>query len=143
MPRPGSGTNLNIAELEQILEQRRTELNRLYKQRSEAEKKLAGIDRQIAKVEGAALGNGRRRGGGGGGTGTRVRNERPLPDVIEEVLRAGGGAMKVGEIMDGVLAAGYRSGSANFKGIVNQMLIKDRRFGQVERGVYQLKKEAK
>ena len=47
--------------------------------------------------------------------------------------------MKVAEIMDGVLSTGYRSGSANFRGIINQTLIKDKRFGQVERGVYELK----
>jgi hypothetical protein len=51
--------------------------------------------------------------------------------------------MKVGEIMDAVLATGYRSGSANFRGIINQTLIKDKRFGQVERGVYELKSSKK
>jgi hypothetical protein len=43
---------------------------------------------------------------------------------------------------DAVLATGYRSSSDNFRGIVNQMLIKDRkRFAQVERGIYQLNKK--
>ena len=48
----------------------------------------------------------------------------------------------VGAIADGVLSTGYRSNSANFKGIVNQALIKDKRFGQAERGVYQLTKKS-
>ena len=47
--------------------------------------------------------------------------------------------MPVGDIMDKVLATGYKSKSANFRGIVNQTLIKDKRFAQVERGVYELK----
>ena len=135
MPRLG----FNIAQLEQILEDRRTEIEKLGRQRSELEKKLNAIDRQIAKLEGGSVGGGGRRGRGGGG---RVRNDRPLPDAIEAVLREAGGPMKVPDIMAAVQATGYRSGSANFKGIVNQALIKDRkRFGQVERGVYQLVKE--
>ena len=36
--------------------------------------------------------------------------------------------------------SGYRSNSANFRSIVNQTLIKDKRFGSAGRGVYQLKK---
>jgi hypothetical protein len=46
----------------------------------------------------------------------------------------------VGEIVDAVLAGGYHSKSANFRGIVNQTLIKDKRFVSSGRGVYQLKK---
>jgi hypothetical protein len=51
----------------------------------------------------------------------------------------GGQADEVGDILEGVTSSGYRSGSANFRGIINQTLIKDKRFGQVERGVYELK----
>ena len=43
-------------------------------------------------------------------------------------------------LLQKVQAAGYRSGSANFRGIINQTLIKDKRFGKAERGMYQLKK---
>jgi hypothetical protein len=40
-----------------------------------------------------------------------------------------------------VQKSGYRSNSANFRSIVNQTLIKERkRFGQAGRGIYQLKK---
>jgi hypothetical protein len=48
--------------------------------------------------------------------------------------------MKVGDIADAVQSKGYRSNSANFRGIVNQALIKDKRFGAASRGLYQLKK---
>jgi hypothetical protein len=54
-------------------------------------------------------------------------------------MRDGGKPMSVSEIMEAASASGYRSGSANFRGIVNQTLIKDKRFAQVSRGVYQLK----
>ncbi len=66
-----------------------------------------------------------------------------LPDALDHVLRAGGKPMKVGDITDAVLATGYRSNSDNFRAIVNQTLIKERkRFAPSgERGTYQLVKK--
>jgi hypothetical protein len=113
----------------------RVELGRLQRKRAGLQKQLNVLDRQIERVGGGP--NGSRRGG------TRSRNEHNLPDTIESVLRGAGKPMKVPEITDAVLAAGYRSGSANFRGIVNQTLIKENRFGQVERGVYRLKASGK
>ena len=136
MARPASGNNFNIAQLERVLEEKRGELEKLRRQRSEVQKKLTQIDRQIERVEGGM--NGSRRGGGTGGGG-RARNAQSLNETLEMVLREAGRPMKVSEIMEGALGAGYRSGSVNFRGIINQTLIKDKRFGQVERGVYELK----
>lgn len=125
---------LNIAELERVLEARRSELGKLTRQRSELEKRLSALDRQIARVGGTGA-LGRRRGRGG-----RARNERSLTDTIESVMKGSAKPMKVPDIVEGVVSTGYQSSSANFKGIVNQTLIKDKRFQQVDRGVYQLKK---
>ncbi len=136
MPRPSTGSTLNIAELEKILEERRNELLRLRKQRTDLEKDISGIDRQIEKLGGAGSNGSRRR----SGAGSRARNEKSLNDTIAQVFSEANKAMRVTEIVEAVLATGYRSGSANFKGIVNQALIKDKRFAQVERGIYQLKK---
>jgi hypothetical protein len=139
MARPASGTNLTIAQLQRVLNEKQSELNKLHRQRENLQRKINLIDRQIERVDGGGGGsNGTRRGGGGGG-GKRPRNEHSLLDTIEAVLRKGGKPMKVQEILDGVMASGYRSGSANFRGIINQTLIKDKRFGQVERGTYELK----
>ena len=74
------------------------------------------------------------------GTGGRVRNERSLVECLESVLKDSGKAMQVGDITDKVKACGYRTKSANFRGIVNQTLIKDKRFVSSSRGMYQLKK---
>ena len=143
MARPASGTNLTIAQLQRVLNEKHSELQKLERQRAILQKKLSLIDRQIERVGGGANGS-RGRGAGvpaGGFTaGGRARNERSLLETLESVFRGGGGKpMKVQEILDGVLATGYRSGSANFRGIINQTLIKDKRFGQVQRGVYELK----
>lgn len=130
MPRPSSGTNLSLSDLQSIIETRRVELSRLRKQRAELQRKLDGLDRQIGKMEG-----GGRMGGGG-----RARNAKSLNDTLEEVL-SNGKPMSVGDIVDAVKASGYRSSSANFRGIVNQTLIKEnKRFVATERGIYQMKK---
>ena len=136
MPRPATA-GFNIAQLERILEDRRTEVNRLERQRNELQRKLDGVERQIAKLAGGLRGLRGRRGGGGG---TRARNEVSLVEAIENAMRGTGKPMRVGDIVDAVQASGYRSNSDNFRGIVNQTLIKERkRFAQAERGVYQLK----
>lgn len=130
MPRPSTGTNLSLSDLHQIMQSRRSELTKLRKQRQELQRDLDRVDRQIFRIEG-----GGRRGGNG-----RARNELSLNDTIDQVLRSNGKPMKVGDIMDAVLKTGYRSNSANFRGIINQTLIKDKRFTAAERGMYQIKK---
>ena len=59
---------------------------------------------------------------------------------MEELLSKSGKPMQVGDILQKVEDAGYHSRSANFRGIVNQTLIKDKRFTSAGRGLYQLKK---
>jgi hypothetical protein len=144
MARPASGTNLTIAQLQRVLNDKQSELQKLQRQRMNLQKKLAILDRQIDRVGGGAALNGSRGRGGAGPAGGftasgRARNDRSLLDTLEGIMRQHAKPMKVQEILDGVLATGYRSGSANFRGIINQTLIKDKRFGQVQRGVYELK----
>jgi septal ring factor EnvC (AmiA/AmiB activator) len=134
MARPASGTNLTIAQLKRVLNEKQSELTKLHRQRAQLQKRLNQLDRQIERVGGGLSGT---RGGGGG----RARNEQSLIEAIESVLGKAGKPLQVSQILEGVLATGYRSGSANFRGIINQTLIKDKRFGQVERGVYGLKKK--
>ena len=124
MPR-GIRAALSIAELERLLNSQRSAINRLMKKRTVVQRKLDVIDREIGKL------------GGSGAVGGR--NEVSLPAAMEAALQKKG-TLKVGEIVDAVLASGYRSKSANFRGIVNQTLIKDKRFVSTGRGIYQLKK---
>jgi hypothetical protein len=79
--------------------------------------------------------------GGSRSRGGRVRNEKSLTALMGEILGKAGKPMPVGDIVAKVQAAGYRSNSANFRGIVNQTLIKERKqFASAGRGLYQLKK---
>ena len=137
MARPSSGANLNLAELQRILNDRKKQVEKLVRKREKAQRAVEKLDGEINKLAGGFIGNGRSGGGGG-----RASNDRPLPDYIEDVLAKSGKPMKVGEIVTGVQAMGYRSNSAQFKNIVNQMLIKERkRFQQISRGLYGLSKK--
>jgi hypothetical protein len=124
-----SKASLSIVDLERLLKERRGSLQKLSKQRSELQKKLDVVDREIAKLGGS----GKARTAGG-----RVRNDQSLVAVMASVLK-GKKPMKVGEVLQAVLSAGYQSTSANFRGIVNQTLIKEKQFHQVDRGTYTVK----
>jgi len=134
MPRPASTAGFTIAQLEQILRDRRGEVARLEKRRKKIARQLAQLDSRITSLGGSI------RGGGNGRGGSRVRNDQSLPEAIAAVLGKSSKPMKVGDIADGVLGTGYRSNSDNFRGIVNQTLIKDKRFNAPSRGLYQFKK---
>jgi hypothetical protein len=117
-----------------MIRERRGQRSKLMAERKKLAGKLEALDRQIESMDGEENGSGGEYTAGG-----RPRNDKPLPDVIADVLK-GNKAMKVGDIVDGVFATGYRSSSANFRGIVNQALIKDSRFKSESRGQYKLAK---
>jgi len=127
---------MSIAQLEQMLAGRKSELNQKQKEHARALARLQQLEADIRQLGGSA---GRRgRGGAGGG---RLRNEKSLVETLEEVLKTGR-PMNVGDITAAVKKSGYQSNSANFRSIVNQTLIKDKQFTAVDRGVYQMKKSA-
>jgi hypothetical protein len=139
MARTRSTVDFSLAQLERLVKTRRTEMIRLTRQRDKLQKRLDDLNDRISEIAGGAGfgGNGGRSSSGGGG---RARNDVSLQDAIHQVLSKASAPMAVGDIMEKVRAAGYRSNSANFRGIVNQTLIKDKRFTSAARGVYQLKK---
>jgi len=129
---------LSIAQLKNILASRESELKKLQKRRKQAQAELDAIDAQIARIDGDASGSNGSTGRGRGRT--RARNEQSLVATLESVLGKSGKPMSVGEIVEGVQAAGYKSSSPTFRAIVNQTLIKERkRFTSTGRGIYQLK----
>jgi septal ring factor EnvC (AmiA/AmiB activator) len=132
MPRGSNGVNLSLDQLERMVNQKRKELARLSRKRATAQRRLDDIDDRIRRLGGSAMSI---RGGG-----RRARNDQSLVEVIHAVLQKAGRPLRVSAIADAASSAGYRSSSANFRGIVNQMLIKDPRFNSQSRGFYQLKK---
>src|SRR3954464_8002392 len=117
MPRGSNGVNLTVDQLERMLNQRRRELSRLTRKRATAQRRLEDIDDKIRRLGGSGISM---RGGG-----RRARNDQSLVEVIHGVLQKSGRPLRVSAIAEAANEAGYRSNSANFRGIVNQMLIKD------------------
>lgn len=129
---------LTITKLESLLNQQRSRKKELMRERLRIMNQLEKVDRQIASLDGGSGG-----GGGGGGTSSsgRARNEKSLVATLEEVLEKSPKGMGVSDILAAVQSAGYKSSSPNFRGIINQTLIKERKkFASVSRGVYALKK---
>jgi hypothetical protein len=129
MPRFRSALNISLSELAAMLSSRRRELTRLHKQRRDLQRDLDRMDRAISRIEGSA---------GRGFRGGRARNSLSLGATIAQVLGKSSAPMAVGDVVQGVKKTGYRSGSANFRGLVNMTLVKDDRFRSVSRGMYQL-----
>jgi hypothetical protein len=130
MRRENSRTGFSIVQLERMLEGRKAELATLAREREKLARRLGHVDQRIH-----ALG-----GGKGGPLSVHVRNFRSLMDMIEGVLAKAGKPMKVGDVVEAVLHGGYKTRSANFRGIVNQTLIKKNKFLSAGRGLYTVKK---
>src|SRR5438874_12465987 len=120
MPRPRLTGGPTISQLEQMLASRRSAVQKYERQRNKLMRQMDALDTKIR----ALGGDGRGRTAGG-----RVRNAKSLTEAMIDVLGRASEPMRVADIADKVLASGYRSNSANFRGIVNQTLIKDKRFG--------------
>ncbi len=130
MARPALA-GMTISKLESMLNQQRTKKKDLLKERTRLQTQLEKLDRQIAAVDGA----------GGVSSSGRARNELSLVATLESVLEKQPKGLSVSDILAAVQTAGYQSSSPNFRGIINQTLIKERKkFVSVSRGVYALKK---
>lgn len=132
MARPAMA-GMTISRLESMLNQQRSKKKELMKERSRIQAQLDKVDRQISSLDGG--------GGGGVSLSGRARNSMSLVATLESVLEKHPKGISVSDILDAVQAAGYKSSSPNFRGIVNQTLIKERKkFTSVARGIYALKK---
>lgn len=125
-----STSDMPLVALERLIAKRRHEIDRLLRKRRKLESRLQTVNDQITALGGAAS--------RAGGPGSRPRNGVSLIEAIASVLEKAGGPLGIAAITQKVLATGYRSTSENFRGIVNQTLLKEKRFKNAGRGVYQL-----
>jgi hypothetical protein len=131
-----AGGGLTINQLEAMLSSRRSQLDSLERERARIMKQLASVDLRIKKLGGNVRGGAFSITAGG-----RARNAKSLVGTMVDVLTKAGGPLSVGDIVDAVQATGYQSNSANFRAILNQTLIKERkRFANTGRAMYALKK---
>ena len=123
--------NLSIAQLEALINNRKTKLSSLYEKREQLTKQLAAIDSDIAAAEGTG---GPPRGRPASFSRTagaasrrvapvqRAQNAKSLKTYVEEVLAANKKGLTIGEIQEAVLASGYTTNSSNFKNTLYQCL---------------------
>lgn len=130
--------DLSVADLERILQRRKAELQSLTRERDQLLRQLAAVENKIRDRAGRSVGSGIAPGVTRAG---RAWNEASLVDTLAQVMGKVGEPMKVGDILQAVLDSGYRSNASNFRALINQTLIKERkRFANTGRGTYQFKK---
>ena len=124
-----SPANLSTAELQAELQRRERNIKKLERRREKLMTDLAEVEKELAS-EGALSAS--------GGIRRRPRNEMNLVDSLADVLN--GKEMTVTEATQAVQQAGYMTTAANFRTIVNQALIREKkRFKKVSRGLYTAK----
>lgn len=125
-------SRLSTGDLLAELRLRRAEYTKLSQERDRLRARLADIETRLSELaEGGVPPEGleptpRRK--------APARNDQTLADALATVLE--GKRMRVAEAIRAVREAGYQSDAANFRIMVNQVLIKDPRFERVEHGVY-------
>jgi hypothetical protein len=124
----GSLAGLSVSELQMELRRRQRGVAKLERRREKLMAELADVNAEIAGLGGSSAGV---------TASGRARNTMTLPEALAQVLS--GVEMSVTEASDAVRAAGYQSTAANFRTMVNQALLKDKRFSKVSRGRYTAK----
>jgi hypothetical protein len=132
----------SISDLRKELAAKEGELQKLMSQRTDLTNRLEAVDRKIAALGGTAGGPApRRKRVSRVGTvrrGRTPKGEAPLVDYIKGVLAKDPKGMRIKNIVQGVLDAGYRTASKDFYGIVAPTLRDMPEVKKVARGVYKL-----
>lgn len=133
MARPLSKLSLSDLQRELRTRQRSTEtrFKSLQRRRDGLQQRLDAVDAEMASLA-SQLGRSARQGGR-----RRPQNDSNLADALVQVLT--GKTLSVTDVAEAVQKAGYQTSSPNFRTIVNQTLIKDKRIKRVERGQYTAK----
>lgn len=119
--------SMTTGELERELARRQSLARRLERRRAQLMQQLEEVEKELGVLGGL----------GGisiGGVRKRPKNDMNLAEALAKVLKSK--TMSVTEVTEAVQKAGYRTSAANFRTIVNQTLIKDKRFKKVARGQY-------
>ena len=137
-----------IQELRKELQAKERAVSKLSVQRDKLVAKLAKVDREIAKLDGATeSGKDRKRAGRPAGRQKAAkkvskrrkgRKGKPLTDYIQRVLAKKSDGMRVKEVAAAVKKAGYETRSKDFYGIVATALRDDKQFKRLARVVYAL-----
>ena len=136
--------SVSTAELRRELSRREKQMHKLVARRNKLASEVDALDREIADIAqtigvsvGRAASSGRGRPAGTTASGAprkRPHNDMTLEEALAQVLD--GKTMGVSEVADAVQDAGYQTSAENFRTIVNQTLIRSKKFKKVSRGQY-------
>lgn len=146
---------MTLADLRRALDAKERELRHMVARREALAREIEELGETLeAMLAGSAAAPGRaaaakpgrrgRKAAAADGKGRRSRGPREgsLPVVIRSVLERVVGPMRVGEIAQAVVKAGYASRSSNLNIIVANRLAQMGDVEKVERGLYQLRRGA-
>ncbi len=120
---------VSIEELQAEMARRSKVVNRLERRRAKLHAEIALVEAELGSF-GALSSN--------GGIRRRPRNEMNLVDTLSKVLK--NKTMSVTDAAQAARDAGYMTTAANFRTIVNQALIREKKtFKKVSRGQYTAK----
>ena len=120
----------SVSDLEKMLEDTRAELSNLESRKKQLEADLADVDSRITMLNGTGAPSApkratkkrtkkvAKRAKTAGAGGKRVKNQQSLRKVILGILPKGGKGMSLDEVMNAVLASGYRSTANDFRQVV-------------------------
>ena len=130
---------LSMGQLQAEMDRRASAVARLETRRAKLLGELADIDYQIGQAGGASGGKTRVASVTRRGTARkRPRNTSNLVDALRKTLK--GRTLSVTDVADAVQKGGYKTTSENFRTIVNQTLISNKKvFRKVSRGKYTAK----
>jgi hypothetical protein len=106
---------LTVAQLEKILLRKKAALEKLLRQRTQLQKKLAQVERRIIEI-----------GGGEGGKPRpprrRPKNAKTLLVAVTEMLAQHKKGLTLRDLANRLLASGYKTSSTNFQNTLYQCL---------------------
>ena len=110
-------SSFSVADIERILDERKSQLQNLAKRRDQVQKELDKLDDELQSLVGAGgvVGRGRR-------SRRRVKNETSLRTVVLEILGKNKKGLTLADVADKVAETGYKSNSRNFRNVVYQCL---------------------
>ena len=139
-----ASAGLSVADLEKMLEVRRSELDKLQARRDTLLLELNQVDAEISRIEGGRATRkatkaapksarkvvkrtvrkkaGRKKAGRKTARGRRPKNAKPLGDYILGALKASKNGLTIQQIGDEVQKQGYKTNSSNFKTVVYQFV---------------------
>ncbi|MSR58394.1 MAG: hypothetical protein EXS05_12070 [Planctomycetaceae bacterium] len=109
--------DMTVAQLERLLQKKRTNLDSLEQRRSRLQKKLKQLDSRIALIGGVVReGRKPRRGR------KRPKNTQTLLQALSQVLTHNKKGLTLKELADKILEGGYKTASTKFQNTVYQVI---------------------